>query len=82
MFNEINSWTTNEIDPVIYNFSKMNIGNEGYAANPFSPINPQKTFLNTPVTIDPISTKDALRIELKNKLSQPNYGLRYRKKFN
>jgi hypothetical protein len=95
----INAWYTNEIEPVICNFSKMNIGNDGYATNPFSP-NPQKTFLNTPtidyisppiqttktyydtfVNQEPVNTKDALRIELKNKLTLPNYGLRQRKKF-
>jgi hypothetical protein len=98
------TWYTHEIEPVIFNFSKMNIGNEGYAKNPFSPV-PQKSFLNTPtieytdkieytpptlsttsyydsfVNQEPVNTKDALRIELKNKLTLPNYGLRQRKKF-
>lgn len=49
------NWCYSELEPVIENFSNLNLGN-GYANTPFFP-------------------KD-LEIELKNKLSKPNYGLK------
>ena len=35
---DLTKWYTNELEPVIDNLSKLNIGNSGYAPNPFSPI--------------------------------------------
>lgn len=42
---DFSKWYTNELEPVIANISKLNLGNEGYAPNPFSPINPKNPFL-------------------------------------
>lgn len=49
------NWCYTELEPVIENFSNLNLGN-GYANTPFFP-------------------RD-LEIELKKKLSKPNYGLK------
>lgn len=68
--NDFSHWCTTELEPVINNISKLSLGNEGYAPNPFTPINTRNPFL------EPIDEKEALRIELKQKLAQPNYGLR------
>lgn len=68
--NEFSHWCSTELEPVISNISKLSLGNEGYAPNPFTPINTRNPFLEV------IDEKEALRIELKKKLAQPNYGLR------
>lgn len=49
------NWCYSELEPIIQNFDKLNLGN-GYANNPFFP--------------------RELNIELKEKLSQPNFGLK------
>lgn len=69
---DVSSWME-ELEPVIQNISKLNIGNNGYASNPFSPINETNPFLK-------MSRKEALKIELQNTLAKPNFGLRSIKK--
>jgi len=80
---DFSNWYTNELEPVITNISKLKLGNEGYAPNPFSPINPKNPFLsyNTEsITIESKNdTYQALTNELKGRLIQPNYGLRSKK---
>lgn len=80
---DFSKWYTNELEPVITNISKLKLGNEGYAPNPFSPINPKNPFLsyNTEsITIESKNdTYQALTNELKGRLIQPNYGLRSKK---
>jgi hypothetical protein len=65
---DVSSWME-ELEPVIQNISKLNIGNNGYASNPFSPINETNPFLK-------MSRKEALKIELQKTLAKPNFGLR------
>lgn len=65
---DVSSWME-ELEPVIQNISKLNIGNSGYASNPFSPMNETNPFLK-------MSRKEALKIELENTLTKPNFGLR------
>lgn len=84
---DLSKWYTNELEPVITNISKLNLGNEGYAPNPFAPINPKNPFLpycNTvtsenETTVDTDNIQQALTIELKSRLCEPNYGLRSKK---
>lgn len=54
-FIESINWCYNELEPVIQEFTNLNLGN-GYANNPFFP--------------------KELDVELKQKLSQPNFGLK------
>lgn len=88
---DFSKWYTNELEPVITNISKLNLGNNGYAPNPFSPINSKNLFLqdNTeskPIKSDTCTTENdiincyqVLTTELKGRLTQPNYGLRSKK---
>jgi hypothetical protein len=68
--NDFSHWCSTELEPVITNISKLSLGNDGYAPNPFTPINTRNPFLSS------VDDRDALTIELKRKLSEPNYGLR------
>lgn len=49
---DFSKWYTNELEPVIANISKLNLGNEGYSPNPFSPINPKNPFLPYTINVD------------------------------
>ena len=66
---------SNELEPVIKNIGELNIGNEGYAVNPFNPINNGNPFLKYNENF-----QDVLNAELKDKLSEPNLGLRITKR--
>jgi hypothetical protein len=73
--NNFSDWFSNELEPVIENIGKLNIGNEGYAVNPFNPINNGNPFLKYNENF-----QDVLNAELKDKLSEPNLGLRITKR--
>lgn len=70
--NNFSDWFSNELEPVIKNIGELNIGNEGYAVNPFNPINNGNQFLKY--------NQDVLNAELRDKLSEPNLGLRITKR--
>lgn len=88
----ITNWYVTELEPIINKVTELRLGNEGYTKNPFCPINPTNPFenknegyaKNTFCPINPTNpfanknaiNKDSLRIELKKKLNEPNFGLR------
>lgn len=86
---DFSNWYAKDLEPVITKISKLNLGNEGYAPNPFSPINSKNPFLSYNTTSTNLECNNiennlekyysALTIELKSKLNQPNYGLRSKK---
>jgi hypothetical protein len=67
----VTNWYATELEPIINKVTELRLGNEGYAKNPFCPINPINQFANQNAI-----NKDSLRIELKKKLNEPNFGLR------
>jgi hypothetical protein len=75
--NNFSDWFSNELEPVIENMGKLNIGNEGYAVNPFNPINNGNLFLKYNCEQN---LQDVLNAELRDKLSEPNLGLRITKR--
>jgi hypothetical protein len=78
--NNFSDWFSNELEPVIENIGKLSIGNEGYAVNPFNPINNGNPFLKYNQNNCEQNIQDALNAELKGKLSEPNLGLRITKR--
>jgi hypothetical protein len=85
--NNFSDWFSNELEPVIENIGKLSIGNEGYAVNPFNPINNGNPFLKYNQNnceqknlAESVRIQDALNAELKDKLSEPNLGLRITKR--
>jgi hypothetical protein len=78
--NNLPDWFSNELEPIIENIGKLTIGNEGYATNPFNPINNGNPFLKYNENTYTGNIKDALNLELKDKLSEPNLGLRLTKR--
>jgi len=70
----VTNWYATELEPIINKVTELRLGNEGYAKNPFcpiNPINPTNQFANQNAI-----NKDSLRIELRKKLNEPNFGLR------
>ena len=71
----VTNWYVTELEPIINRVTDLRLGNEGYAKNPFSPINPTNPF-NPVNPVKNTINKESLRIELKKKLNEPNFGLR------
>jgi hypothetical protein len=77
--NNFSDWFSNELEPVIEKIGQLNIGNEGYAVNPFNPINNGNPFLKYDCQENNLF-QDAINAELRDKLSKPNLGLRITKR--
>lgn len=78
---DLANWYNKELEPVISNISKLNLGNDtyGYAPNPFSPVNNNPFIEKRNSTTTSDDSKRQLTIELKSRLQKDNYGLRSKK---